>query len=177
MRRSPLPFTVIVIMESAWSRKLLSRWRCLGLGSTLLPLAILLSIATVSSISVPIKVSITVVAGSISAVAITRHALRGVAFLEACSDHLRAIDGVESTASSPPPSIALSLGVILVSRIIFEVVVSLASSVSAHRVLSFCPLAGDLHEVTGGGGTDAPKFFPEIFSKETVNESIDCPLF
>ena len=98
MRRSPLPFTVIVIMESAWSRKLLSRWRCLGLGSTLLPLAILFSVATVSSISAPILVSVTVVAGSISGVAIARHALRGIAFLEACSDHLRAIDSIESTA-------------------------------------------------------------------------------
>jgi hypothetical protein len=137
----------------------------------------LLSITTVSSISVPIKVSITVVAGSISAVAIARHALRGIAFLEACSDHLRAIDDVESTASSPPPSIALSLGIVLVFRFIFGIIVSLASSVSAYGILSFCPLVGDLHKVTGGGRTDAPKFFPEIFSKETVNKGIDCPLF
>ena len=177
VRRPSFPFTIIIVVECAWPCKLLLRWWRFDLGSTLLPLAILLSIATVSSISVPIEVSVTVVAGSISAAAIACHALRGVAFLEACSDHLRAIDGVENTASSPPPSIALSLGIILVSRIIFGIIVSLASSIPAYRVLSFCPLVGDLHEVTGGGGTDAPKFFPKIFSKETVDESIDCPLF
>ena len=128
--------------------------------STWLPLTTLLAIATITSISASIVISISVAAGSVSAVAVAGYALRGIMLLEACSYHLRAVDSVKNTASSPPSPIALSLGIVLVSRIVFEVVVSLASSVSAHRVLSFCPLVGYLHEVTGGGGTDAPEFFP-----------------
>ena len=90
--------------------------------------------ATVSSICAPIVVSITIVAGSISGVAIDCHALRGIAFLEACGDHLCAIDGIESTASSSPSPIALSLMIVLVSRIVFEVIVSLASVTSLFQL-------------------------------------------
>ena len=134
----------------------------LSLRSTWLPIATLLAITAVTPISTSIMISITVAAGSVSAVAVAGYALRGIALLEACSYHLRAGDGVASTALSP---IALLVRTVLVSRIIFGFVISWARSIPTYRVFSLRPLIGNLHEVSSGGWANATELFLEVFHR------------